>query len=1582
MSRLIELILKYIPTIYFILSVAIHTLIGYKRGLKRSLSFLYRTLIVFGIYLVIYLLVINLSIIDQGLLNLVNLFMGQNGLQNALGISSSSSSIKDCLVELIPSLMGDNVYATALYDNGAYLRTLVSMVYNLAWFLIIYIFYCITIFIVNRVYCHKNPYKEEKNRYMLEVAHNNVPHGKSKGKLGGTGIGLLRGVVSSIIILSLFGNVLYIASGGKGQNKDDDTISLDDESIDPYVKMYQAVSNYGEYGIYYILNAIDNKENIPFYLYITDVVFHGQINDEETGFNETVSLRSELSQVTSFATEGTKLLFHYGGQEFKDIIMGRDTSKTVLDEIISLYKIEAFQNDFNNLIDQLDLNSYTFNFAFGFAQSFLGNCDDPSSPLYTLPDDSKELLKICFKKGYKSSVIPFESKADEVLPYLNPSLLLESYDVKYIFEMFTKIYEFTGNTYEENDINQTIDTVNLIKDLLPCIEKLSILKTEDKDKLNPVLSRIYAFAEVKYLAAPTNEEQVKSIKKLKAVSASSYYEIDWISELNSLIDVASDLLTSYSDALNTLKDENEDTSNVPLVILEVAKSSKYMNVVNKLSDSVLLENLMQTSLVEYYLEETLASIIGTSRENIILPDNISYVSDGETKGETYKVLSLMNLLATSKDIVSTNNGDIEVNQFVKKLIKGEINDPEDIFNLLKIKNSKDSSSRSEVTSAILDSELFRSTISNYIFNNEEAITNSLGFELVIPSSACETNSNNEKCSIKYEEFDYVLSVIEKADLEAFSSSDINVVLTEFKKVRYEFSSSEILRGSISKYLSENDFDDFKIIIPSKAKVDGVLSSTELNYFFDFVDLVDVDKLSSGDTSYLLETLVTNKDLLFSSQVLKATVSNYIRPIDGSEKEVSYNNVTLIVPDTSLNSEKYVTDKEFEILAEFITLIKDNDYSSLSNDEILTLIYDNEVNGKTKILNSNIINATMVNLLLNQDDFDSYIPETLDKDHQGSKESLYTFSSTNSWYGELKKLINGLGEICYDESSSKIQLSLLDDDSYLKKTVIPSLLDAPRQNSKEVTKLDVVYSSLIIKNKVTKVIDDSLDNSTEPISSTYRDECKDGNYYLKDEISSLLYFLKEYNLEIDDFADFEFESLLDKNSSNYVLNSSRVDSSKLKIDIIYNSTLLKLEITQYIDDSIRDNINDFDQVRMYLKTKLSSTSSNYVYSLDSLKNTLDCLEKLEINFQKDENGDYSYSFNGTSILKKIYNEDGITISDIYSSNIVVGVVSKYLSDYLAYDSSFGNNVIDHPYAYSDFETNATKSFYKQSEMNNLFKLLKDDRLPSIVFDEDNDTYTIDFNKEKIDLEAINELFYQDDEPFYLLDGYLSNVLMHLGSLNITREITSKISSKVYINHDEIDNVLTSLIKLNITKLSSFENIESSLQIGSKEIDYIMSSSILKSSIISSTYSLYPNEEDASKIPGYCNGEETISYFVSINESELRNGLNALLYLSQKINNSDYISFNLIDDITINDIISLYKNDKTTFNIYATSSSLVYNLTSDKIIEALKGNTITSSVVSNYTESKTVWNLSSVSKVSRDIIKQTSLFTTLELISKYI
>ena len=1582
MSQQIDIILKIVPSVYFVLVVLIHTLIGYKRRFKRSLSFLIRSLIVFSIYLGIYLLAINLEIVDIYLLKFVNLFMGSNGLQNMLGVSSSCTSIKDCLVEFIPRIMGDNVYASALYDNGAYIRALVSMVYNFVWFIIVYILYGITIFIVKRIYCHKHHYREEKEKLIEEYENGER---KSQGRLGGSLIGAFRGIVSGIIVLSLFGNVLYISTGGKGQNKNDETITLD-ETYDPYIKMYQSVSHYGEYGIYYILNAISDKQNVPYYLYITDVVFHGKINDEENSYNETISLRNELASITSFATRGTKLLFKYGGQEFKDIVLKRDTSKTILDELVSLYSLEAFQNEFNALLDELDLNSYLFNFAFGFARSILISVDDPTSPLYSLPDDTKEILKICFKKGYKSSVIPYETDSTETLPYISPKVIVSSSDIKYLFEMFTKFYEYNKTTYETN-FSKTIASVSLVKELIPIFKKLSIMETSSKETFNPMISRLYAFAEVKYLAAPNEESKVKSINKLKTIQASSIYkDIDWIGELSSLLDVVSDGLTSYTDALNTLNENGEDTSSIPLVIFEATKSTTYSSIVNNICSSIVLQNLMETSIVTYYIEETLAKVVNTTRDDLALPDNISFVDTDSSRGEAYKILTLLHTISTSEDVVPSDDGEIKVYDFIKKIIKNEIKDNSDFINILKIKNAKDSSKRSEVITSLLDSDLFRSTISNYIFNNEDTIEDSIGFELVIPPSATEYNKKEQRCNIKISEFENIIDVLTKVDVEAFKSNDIGSILNEFKKVKTEFSSSLILRGSISNYLMNNEFNDFKFIIPtSSLDENNILSSTELGYFFDFIDYVDTDKLD-GEMTYLLEVLVDHKQLLFDSKVLKASISNYIYPLDGSKKEVVYNDFTLIVPSTSIDENNYVKDNELESIIEFIAKIKDTDTTSISNDQILTIIYHNEQDGEIKILDSYILNASIVNVLIDEEQVSSSIPTSLDSSHDGSEEALHSFTSENGWYNEIKSLINALSEICYDEESEEIKISNLGDASYLKNS-ISNLLEEPISTSSCETKLDVIYESLIVKNKVTTTLDDSLGSVSE-VKDSYKDECKEDGLYKKEEIASLLNFLKEYNISIEDFESFEFASLLDKDDNNYVLKASTTKEDAVKLDVIYSSTLLKLLVSDKLDESIKDNINDYENVKLQIKVKLNVTSSNYIFAISELKATLKVMGDLNINFSKDSSGEYTYSFNGASILKQLYNDE-TKLNSIYSSKIVIGVVTKYLSDYLRDESIFSSNIIDHPYAYSDFIKYQTKSFYKQEEIDNLFKLLKDERLPNITFDESADTYEIDFTKDKINLSAITDLFYNETTTFYLLDGYISNTLMNLGSLIIPSTSASTIENdlddKLFITHVEIKTFLTMINSLGVTKLSDFDSISDSLKIKEEHFDLIMESSILKESIITKEYDLYPSEEKAEIKEGYIDGNLILSNYVSIDENEMKNALSTLLYLSKELSSDpthDYISFSIIDDLTINDIIKIYKEDKDTFVSTIKSSSLVYNLTSDIIIEHMNNNVILKPQINANTEEKTVWDLTNVKTISRDIIKESSFDTILQLISSYI
>ena len=85
---LIRFGIAWLPTIIFLIAVLLSTLTGISRGLRKSLIFLLHAVIAAGLCIGVYFFCITSPAVDKFLLDAVNLFMGENGLQRKLGVSS------------------------------------------------------------------------------------------------------------------------------------------------------------------------------------------------------------------------------------------------------------------------------------------------------------------------------------------------------------------------------------------------------------------------------------------------------------------------------------------------------------------------------------------------------------------------------------------------------------------------------------------------------------------------------------------------------------------------------------------------------------------------------------------------------------------------------------------------------------------------------------------------------------------------------------------------------------------------------------------------------------------------------------------------------------------------------------------------------------------------------------------------------------------------------------------------------------------------------------------------------------------------------------------------------------------------------------------------------------------------------------------------------------------------------------------------------------------------------------------------------------------------------------------------------
>ena len=111
----------------------------------------------------------------------------------------------------------------------------------------------------------------------------------------------------------MLGSTLYTITGGSGENSSLVEHDFENDTVNTVYSIYRSVDDYGSDGIIKLFNLVKNKDEVPVYLLLTDVVMHGSVvvveDEEKTKYNLVV--REELAVFTGVLKEGLNLLIKY-----------------------------------------------------------------------------------------------------------------------------------------------------------------------------------------------------------------------------------------------------------------------------------------------------------------------------------------------------------------------------------------------------------------------------------------------------------------------------------------------------------------------------------------------------------------------------------------------------------------------------------------------------------------------------------------------------------------------------------------------------------------------------------------------------------------------------------------------------------------------------------------------------------------------------------------------------------------------------------------------------------------------------------------------------------------------------------------------------------------------------------------------------------------------------------------------------------------------------------------------------------------------------------------------------------------------
>ena len=1446
--------ISIIPTIIFLLFIVLGILFGIWRGFRKSLILAIQALIIFVCCLILYFVFVNNPSTDVMAVEIANNFLGENGLQNLMGVSSECNSLKEILIQYIPKQLnlGDGI-ALVLKDNGTYLISIVNLLYHIIFAVIALFLYLIIIFIFYIIYLIAYPERRHKKK-ILKKYQETDPNKKYINHRGfGALIGGLRGFISGFIIVSLIGSILYIA-GGTGENNYED-IDWGDESINQTYSSYKDLGSYGNTGIYKVLNSIKDQNDVPFYLFAANIVLSG--NDIENNSSNLV-LTKDLGELSKFSRKTIDLVIKYGQDELKDAIKDSKNSGNndlYYSAIQNVFKKQEFQESFGKLIDELNLNTFFLDMTFSIVDSVASHLNDIDLT-NCLPKDALDILNVLFNDSYKSEYIPNDELTEKV-SVIKPSMILQKNDIKLVFNV---MFNLMGN---EPSGDSVLDSINMMSCIMDNISDLTLLNTDKKDTFDPVFERLYTYTANRYLSSGSGNDSSSMLSISYLLDEESSNSLDWVSELKALI-------SSLNSSLKLFKSNYEPQSELSISnqivnglynIFDETKAdynnnvTLYNNIVEDLSNSKLLGKVLSNSLITSTMLDILKNISGN--KNVYYPSEINYDKTKNEKGEIYNLFNGIESLLKKQESKSV----------VLKLVNSEELVNNDIKILCK-------SFDDEVLNYLLDSKIISSVVSAVVFN-----LNFGDVELVFPDSA-KVEINNQLVNLISKDEIKTIAKIAPSLLDCIldkEGSDLTKSILKFAIDKNEnITSSNVLCATVANYLVNNDSLSQIVVVSDELKqndikkidcsdnssvwpneIKNVLNAINILIDIDSVDFSDSDKLTSNILSKIKslnekndkDNNKTNLDVLYSSTLIKSALSKQLDEKLTNDIVDDYTK-TLIKEEDGCYKQDEIKSL-VNVINEMNINLNDGDLSSKITNQISKLNNETEVvglnSGKTKLdvlYSSIIVKSVITNKVeeensivvpndakeekyIKQDEIKNlidvikvYANEDGSIDYVTIKDKLVISKNdfeTNGRFIKSKILHATISKYLVEELNKDKTIVFSDsytgpEQIYIKPIELQALvstacainnsdnigvnieINTSSQISKDIIKENIA-NSLIVRALISDTISDNIENEIENIYDNY--EITNGKFViLSSELSSLIdvLALRSDSIKIDANVDI----------NNYTIERNDIETLR-------NSIIVSYKLTKEIE---KKNICDADK----LPSSAYDENDNYI-SKNELYALFDILsENNELLISNLNNGNF------TSI-------DESKIEAFKASNIVRYKISNSLpNDIIIPDDSF-----------------ETDSNTKKLIINNDYK----DLLDALVALKLNDSTSINVNNITNDFDAVKaetvaksiivratitdklEITSNEIKLYYKMDDINSSHMANGTQIQILTELETK-------------NILIGITKMGIESGVSIDiNLDTIKNYNEDDLNVILNSNTLRyiiSQIISST----PSTENKEKV----------------------------------------------------------------------------------------------------------------------------------------
>lgn len=1321
------------PSILFALFVLVGFLRGLRRGFRKSLILLIQAIAAFVICLGVYLLLINNDTVDGLLLTGINSILGSpSGLQDALGVTGDFATLKQVLAQYISDMLAGVGAGPVTAADSGYVMALVLLAYHIVFALLLSIVYKILQFIFYLVYLifySEGRYRRKKKEKEKEGG---VPY--KKRKLAGAIVGLSRGLVAGLVCVSLIGGVLSVVTGGYGEGKTED-YAFGEPNIDQAYTVYRSLDEYGTKGIIKILNTVRDSEDVPFYLYITDLIFSGRLVDENLGIDENIKFRDELTGYVGFAKNVATLVMKYGGDTMKNIVSsGNDEA---MNEAIKLFENEDFNREFRLLIENFDAKTFISGFALSFIDSVVENIDQTSIS-DGMDENTVNMIKILFKSDYYSDKIPSDAAllaAGKKAPVLKASSLISKKDILAAYDV---IVESMNKAPEEEGyidiIGGKIDTLSTLKIMVPFVSNLSILSTEKASEVDPVLERLYTYVENTVLTDVNAEGYV---------SPDYYYDekIEWTSELKTLLGVAGDALNIYATVAkdspsgdsNGEGESNPEDSAKPgkpgigeasaegkevgdgdgektskdaldmIVNIFDAKNENYtanMTRVDRICDSLSKSKLIGRALSSSYMYSQIKTALSSVASSFDMPENVRYDSNGGDDGEIKALLDGLKSICKNETTI--------------KLLSDtpDFSDLEDFKPYAEVLTTADESGNAPID-CVIKSKLLHSLLSAMLVDMSEEEDSSI----YISDRAKESNSAGEKVNIIEKDLlkDILQSSSDIIDLISEISGADSLKISEIvsNDAVKKLTKNIIVQGTAAKLLINALKDNQSIVIPASLSdpekwldsgMEGSsdFSKGEFRKLFDFIAEAnfDIDGIVDGSVDVIdeINKLSDEKmqDDMLASDVLWYTISYLLSTSigDGDMEIIVPDGAKAGISETETDVKVLIKREEIKALINRVILIApalkqdETDVREMS-DKLIELIVVN----KNKVFGSLILDATIINFVVNGNVLDGTtieIPTSLKEN--AKKENLAKYNFDGGWggdNGELVKLINALDVFL------GVSATVADGKKFTMQEVSLDLTEIIKK-LKDDSVLTTVYASEILKCTVSVKIKDTLTGESLMDNPHAHEEGDKAKPYKIEEIRALVSILP-------DSGEINVSAItIDKLLTLYVKSGEKVEEKSALL-----TAIISLNVRKISDITVPETVKGEN-----IKRNETDTVGVDMITVSEIYDLLTAVKALGINSINDISGE-SLAYN--KIIVKLKDNEGNANSEkldtVYASEILKHTVSGKIRAIIASNA----NIKDSPRAH---EGNDIRNPYKQSEILTLIKFVEDDNTFTV------DSITID------------------------------------------------------------------------------------------------------------------------------------------------------------------------------------------------------------------------------------------------------------------